>query len=453
MRYRSLSYAVLALALAACSGGGGGPATPEPTATPVPPPARPATNGATFAYAGTLRRTFVRNPEPGVPQPAPVQTNSQTFDATVAQNVTVATGATYGGTPNLTDFKTVESDVQASPAKTTGIVTDAYESFPTGAGVVRAFAIVSTTSDGATFVTTFGADNGLVDVLPEIAGPLLPANAATATTTETDPDGTVTKRQTSADGSYVETSSYPDGTSARAVEAADGTGTYSLPLFGVGTTAASPTTPNTVFSVGAIVPAAPPAPAYVPIHIVYAPGVFAATAVTADRKVADWYPSLAPAPPVLSSETYANHGLRPIPAACAVSPSVAPSGNELVQTIAKTDTLFGETETQTTTTYLTASGVACTVLGDTVTQYYDFTGQTRRSLATASTPLQSTITTETVGLRSQSPLAREHASGIGRSAASAVAPGVFPFTASLERRRLQRHAAFRRSLGTIGATR
>ncbi|GAC1547198.1 MAG: hypothetical protein NVS3B16_18920 [Vulcanimicrobiaceae bacterium] len=381
-----------------------------------------------------------------------MQTNAQTFSAVVTQRVAVTTGASYGAATNLTDFTTTETDEQVSPAKTTAVTTDAYASYPAGgSGIVRAVATVSTTSDGVKFVTTYGADNGLIDVLPEVPGPLRPPNSASLATTESDPDGTTTTRTTKADGSYVETSSYVDGTTATAIEAADGTGSYSLPLFGI--------TPNTLITVGTIVPAAFPLLAYIPVTIVYSPNLFTPPkAVTDARKVADWYPTTAPQPPVLASETFVNNGAQAIPAACNVPAALGTSGNQLVQTVAKTDTIFGETETLSTTSYVAAAGVVCTILADTVVQYYDFSGQTRRTLATPSTPLQTTTVSETLGLTSATLLGTAHALDAARggtggtTAMTAMTAGVLQgFLASVERRRLVRHAQARRTLRSGGA--
>lgn len=471
MQLRFVGVGVLLLALVACGGGGGGPGpvpatptpkppaspTPTPTPTPTPPPARPASNGDSFAYAGTLVRGFVRNAEPGLPLPTPVQTNAQTFTSAVTQKVAVTTGASFGGATNLTDFKTVETDAQVSPAKTTIVTSDAYSNYPVGgSGNVRAVATVATTSDGAKFVTAFGTGNGLVDVLPEVTGPIGPPNNASLVTSELDPDGTTTTRTTNPDGSYSESSKYPDGTSALATEAADGTGTYSLPLFGFGTSPSMPTTPNTVLTVGAIVPAAAPLPAYIPITIVYSPALLApATPPPTMRKVGDWYPGTPPQPPVLASETYVDTGSQPIPAACNVSAALATSGNALVQTISKTDTIFGEIESLTTTSYVAAAGVVCTQLVDSVTQYYDYSGQTFRTLATFSTPLQITTVTETLGLTAETLLGTvrrtDEARSVTGGAMVATAGLLQNFTASVERRRLERHAAARRAFRLTGA--
>lgn len=455
MRLRLIGVTFLVLALGACGGGGSGPPSVPPT--PTPSPARPAKSGDAFTYAGTLVRSFGRNPEPGRPIPTPIQSNAQTFTSAVTQKVAVSNGATFGSATGLTDFTTVETDVQVSPTKTTTMTSDAYSRYPTGpSGSVTGVATVTTTSDGARFVTTFGAGNGLIDVLPEVPGPIGPANSAALTTTENDPDGTVTTRQTNADGSYVETSKYPDGTSATATEAADATGVYSIPLFGLGTSPASPTTPNTQLTVGAPVVVASPAPPtfYIPIRIVYAPGLLGPGPVTVNRLVKDWYPTLPPAPLVLSSETYTNNGAQAIPAACNVPAALAVTGNQLQQNIYKVDTLFGDTETLSTTSYVAAAGVVCMQLADTVTQYYDYSGQTQRFLATFGTPLQTTTITETVGLTAETLLSGARLTDAARGGVGVLGTNVAilqNFTALLERRRLERHAAALRALRLPGA--
>lgn len=459
MRLRLVGTALFIVALSGCGGGGGGGA-PGPvlaTPTPTPTPARPATSGDAFQYAGTLVRAFVRYPEPGRPTPTPLQTDAQSFTSTVSQNVIVATNASFGGTTGLTDFKTAETDVQLTPAKTLTATTDAYASYPaSGSGIVRAVATVTTTSDGATFTTTYGLGNGLIDVLPEVPGALVPANTAALTTTELDADTTTTSRTTNADGSYVEMTQYPDGTAATATEAADGTGTYSLPLYGIGALPGVANSVNTVLTVGKPVAATATTPALIPVTIVYAPGLFASTAVTVNRSVPLWYPPGGTPGPMLSSETYVDNGSRPLPAACTTVAGGASAGDQLVQTIAKTDTLFGETELFSLTSYVAATGVVCTQLADTVTNYYDYSGQTQRSLATPGVVLQTRTTTQTLELTGVRLMAGPRIAAIARGGTSLTTGGSFVsdsaaltalanFRATLERERLARHNVARRS--------
>jgi hypothetical protein len=420
-----------AIGLAACGGGGGG----NPGPAPAPGSYRPAVNGDAYGYAGTLTTSFLRGALTTPPTPSPNPTFGQTTTAAVAQNVSVS-GATFDKIAGLYDFSTSETDTE--PLKTSTSKLDAYFAYVASGAttLVELVGTTQTTSDGVVLQTLEGTGNGLVDVLPETTGAILPANDAALTTNETDPGGEATTRTVHADGSYSETSSFADGSTATAVENSDGSADYSFPLLGISSAGA-----NTTFAVGPVT-ASSPGPV-IPITVTI-PAAISGTGSTdvVNLPIPVWYPQ---SPPVLSKETYVDDGPATLPTACAVPAALASPARELTQTIVRVDTIFGELETWQNTTYTVAGvGVACVVLSDSVAQYYDFSGQTSTLIEVSSTPQQTTTVAETLGLTS----ATLAASGAARSTLSATAArsaaaqaAVAGFRALVERSRTVRHTA------------
>jgi len=449
LRSKKKLFALLAggAALSACGGGGG---SPGPSQTPGS--YRPAVSGDSYAYAGTSTTIFLRAALTTVPTPSPNPTFGQTTTAAVAQSVTVS-GATFDNIAGLYDFATSETDT--APLETTSSKTDAYFAYLASGTttLVELIGTTQTTSGGVQYQSREGTGNGLVDVLPETTGAILPANGAALTTNETDPDGQTTTRTVNADGSYTETSNFPDGSSSRAVENSDGSATYSFPLDGIALAGA-----NTSFVVGPVSAASPGA--VIPITITVPAGISpTGSTEVVSRPVADWYPQT---PPVLSKETYVDNGPAAIPASCGVAGAYATPARELTQTIVRVDTVFGELETWQNVTYTVAGvGVACVQLSDSVAQYYDFSGQTNKSIAVSATPLQTTTISETLGLTT----ATLDASSVARSAQSVTPTGgaaalsataarsaaaqaaAASFGAVVERSRIARHTSFARRLG------
>jgi hypothetical protein len=383
-----------AASLAACGGGGGAgaPGSAPATSAPTNGSSRPAAVGDSFVYAGSFSQTFVRPPITRDPVPSPNPPSTQTLSYAIAQTVTVAAPPASGTFAGATyDIHTVESDLLLGGLKTLTTTTDAYETYtPSGSStIVRALGSTSSTSDGSTFQTTFGAGNGLIDILPETAGPIVPTNSAAATLSEIDATTQSTQRTTNADGTATLAISYPDGTVANGSYASDGSGSYRLPLV----------IPRTsTFAVGAPQPDSSGMP-IIPITITYAAGLFPTpnttpTPTVVNRTVAVWYPQ----PLVLAQASLVDNGVATIPAECNVG-KYARSGNELIETRSSVDPIFGELDTQTTTSYTVPGvGLACVRLSDVVTTFYDFSRQTPSLVRTQSTPDQMTTTLETLGI-------------------------------------------------------
>ena len=398
---------------------------------------RPAAAGDAFNYAGTMTETFVRAPVPaGDVTPSPNPESSQTITTAVTQAVTVSKAATFNGVANPFAFHTVETDTANGGLETSTVTSDSYYA---GASTDVKFLGSATSTNGATYGTTIGHGNGLVDVLPETSGSITPANTAAETTTEVDQDGATLTRVVAADGTYTETGSNPDGSTVSATANADGSGSYIYPLIEV--------SPEASFAVSA--PTAIPSAAgdeinvtlSIPANLVETAPSPNATPVAIAGSVAVWYPQ----PILLSNESLTNHGTSTPPGACAIPSSLSKSANEIEDVKGTVDPVFGETDLTTTTTYTEDHlGVVCVKLSDVVTQYYDLSGQTQLLPAgISSTPLQITTTNETLGITSATVLAgnlRKQVAAIGYRA------GVEAFAAVLAKHRATRRAAFYRAV-------
>jgi hypothetical protein len=431
MRFRSF-FAVLGLAAtAACGGGGGGNGGPP---APTNHDYRPSEAGDSFSYAGTTSTAFLRPPQTGGAIPSPNPANTQRLSYTTTQTQTVATGQSYNGDSDATEFVTSESDTLSGGLETTSTTTDEFYSFgASGVGPVHDLG-GSSASAGETVTTVIGPNNGLVDVLPEVAGTLPVVADATLTRTETDTDGGGSVRSTAANGTYTETDTFADtsfdGSMESAVANADGSGSVSFPI-------AQPT--NATFVVGA------PAASMIPITVTFpaslgqaAPNA-TATPIVETANIPVWYPQ----PIALSTQTLVDEGQAAIPSSCNVASSLlGQQSNLLVASSTTVDPVFGELDRRSTSEYTEPGvGVACVALSDVLQQFYDFSGQTGTYVAVGSTPVQTTTTTQTLGLTA------ETISGLDASSRAPIAAASRArFDALLDRRRRERHARAIRAL-------
>lgn len=370
---------VLAFAIAAC-GGGGGSSTPGPQPQPSPGGSnRPAANGDTFHYGGTLTQTFWRPSQPG-PSNAPSPEPTATTNWTVDNLATVKTNAVFHGRNGLTDFSYNETDTGLQTITT---LTDDYLSFPAGGnGPLYDVGYSSADSNLVSLDVQLGAGNGQIDILPETAGAQWTNNAAQLST-QTDPDGQTTTRTTNADGSYVEADSFPDGTTASAVQNADGSGTYKVLQGSSLETDYAFTAPSGGnITITVTEPQASPTPT---------PVVFT---------VPNWMP-----PGPIASDAFANGGIVTIPSSCGVPKTIGTSGMHINESRYLLDAIFGNYDVATVDEYvIQGRGVACVVTHDAITAFYDYTGQNGLAFFSG-TPQQYTVIDETQGLQTESLLA------------------------------------------------
>jgi hypothetical protein len=421
-----IAVGICATALAACGGSGGG-GVPRPVNTSD----RPAASGDAFGYAGTITEQFVRPPvASGNVTPSPNPTNSQTLTTAVKQAVTVSTVATFAAVTNPYDFHVAETDTLNGGLETSTVTSDEYYTYTTsGANTTIAFAGSNvSTSDGSTFQTVIGSGNGLVDIIPEVEGTLSPANSAAETVTETDADGSTNARTVNADGTYTANGTFADGTTSSAVVNADGSGSYTFPLL---------IPAESSYSVSA------PSGGNVTITVDFNSDLLGGGAEPAPFTVPVWYPL----PFVASQESIVDLGVAPLPASCGVGSKLTKKApDEIVDTKTTVDPVFGETDTTTTASFDERGiGVACVVLTDVLSQYYDLSGQTQYTLSFSNTPFQTTTTAETLGITSATVLGL---SSVARASDVQFAAGISRFQALLAHRRTERRAAFAQSLAT-----
>ncbi len=423
--HAALLGAAVVSALAAC-GGGGGSGTPAPGPSPNPSPAgsfRPAKNGDSFHYDGTLVETFWRPAQPG-PSNAPSPVPTSTTNWTVDNLTTVATNATFHGMGGLTDFAENEVD---TGLQTISSVTDDFFLFPaSGAGPLIEDGFQSIDSNFVLTDVQRSASSGVVDMLPETAGALW-SDTALRTSVETDPDRQTLTRYTNADGSYAETDAFPDGTLSSAIANPDGSGLYQV-LKGTPSetdyTYTAPAGGNITITVTA--PASP----------VPSPTVFT---------VPDWQPAGG-----LASDSYADNGIVAIPAGCALPANFGTHGYDVSEHRTAVDPIFGSIEDVTEHAYIVQGrGVACVTRHDSLTAYYDFTGQNGLAFF-AGTPIQYTLFDETISLRAESVL-----SGRSHRPAFVVARGAMRLVDAVRMHaaRAMRDAAERARASRVGPVR
>lgn len=393
----ALIAAAVVSALAACGGGGGGSTAPGPNPNPSPAGSfRPANNGDSFHYSGTLVETFWRPVQPG-PSNAPSPVPTSTTNWTVDDLTNVATNTTFHGANGLTDFAETEVDTGLQTITT---ATDDYFLFPSGgAGPLIEDGFRSLDSNFVLNDVQRSATSGIVDMLPETAGATW-TDTAFRTSVETDPDGQTLTRFVNADGSYTETDAFPDGTFSSAVANPDGSGLYKVlkgTSFETDYAYSAPADGN--INITVTEPSATPMPS---------PTVFT---------VPNWQPAGG-----LSSDSYKDNGIVAIPPGCALSAEFGTHGYDVFEHRTAVDPVFGTIEDVTEHAYIVQGrGVACVTRHDSLTAFYDFTGQNGLAFF-AGIPIQYTILDETISLRAESVLSSRHrpAMVVARGAARIV---------------------------------
>ena len=403
---------------------------------------KPNGNGSTFAYAGTLSETFVRPPLTVAPTPNPNPTYSATLAADVAVAVTVnnplATSAPTALPANAVDYHAVETDVYTTNPKTLTTTSDSFVDFASSgtSTSVNQIASVSTTSDGTVYEALYPAGTGLLDVLPETPGALTP-NSPAVTNTESNTDGQTSARTYGFDGSYTEADVYPGNVDGSVTTAATGAAMVSFPLYGYPNTTVALAPPTGTLVSGGTITAT----------VTYSEGLQSAGFANTTRTYGNFYGA---APPLtLFAQQFTNQGYMAVPASCGVPAALkAGPANAVVQTSNIIDPAFGEIETLTTTNYnVQGLGTVCSVLSDTVAEYYDFTGQTVRAIYTPSdgtaspTPIQTTTTSETLALQSATVVGTTAFAGRASEGIAVARAATARFSALIERRRVERHAA------------
>ena len=363
-------------AVAGCGGGGGSSGGPPPVGAPFAAiPSRPLASGDAFRYAGTTQQNFVYSA--AAPSPA----SNTTYN--VVQNVAVTGPTAFNGATNAFDFKTSETDT--SPLQAIGITTDTY--YGTSGSNYVTYGSATTDTNGESLNVALATPH-IVDKLPELSGDSW-TNDAALTLQERSPGGQTSQRSYAADGSYTDTTNYPQG-SLYAQTPGTLTGTITQNADGSGRFVIEQNGSNVInaVSVGTPRPVAAGTPV---IPIVVTQGGSAPT----EADVPSWYPS----PLTLYAETDMNAGGSALPAACNVPSVLARTGNVIVQTVQRVDTILGTLETIKTTDYVIPSdGVACVTVADTLNFYYDYSGQSPGLPAVSNKPIETETVSTTLGL-------------------------------------------------------
>jgi hypothetical protein len=388
---------------------------------------RPGNVGDAFTYTGTLTTTTqLANSN--------VTTQPQTDTAAVALKATVLgfTPSAGGGQNAIHSDETDAYALQTIKTSTDGVY--AYATGPTNA-TLSIVSSAASDSNGVGYSTTFGAGNGLLDVLPETQGTFGP-NTAALTYAEKDQAGYARSRTVASDGSYVETGTDSLADIQTIKNFADFSATYDATQY---------SGYNFVLS----------APVGSPAVITVA--VKTGTTTRATYHIPSWIP---PGASKVSAETDVDNGATPYPAGCSVPSKYGTQGNQLVQTIQRIDPALGNAETQTTTTYLAPGvGPVCVQLADTVLTFYDYTLQNGYVVYVSNNalPLQATSLNETLTLQSASVQNGTVTSSLKRGTSSmprsAFAPLAFArarFERAVRERLGSRNATFSRSFLSQG---
>jgi hypothetical protein len=357
---------------------------------------RPGAAGLTESYSGTLTEVDANN----VINPSPSPSSTPISTITTAKATLKVSAATATDGSGHVIFTANESDASNLTTLTSQTVsTVAYQAQNSGNTNVRTLTSVATESSGVIYEHDYGSANGLLTVLPEVAGAF--SNDAAEEYKETDPGiGTL--------------SSPPPGSSAQGVTTdrrVASSGTYLADInetsYAFGNTATDVATENADFSGSLQLNSVDPtgnfnytysAPASGQINVSLIDPNFSINQL---NSAYDWIPSQT----TPSVETDSIAAVSQLDSSCTNTGAFATGSMMLVtQTLKIVDVVQGTFETRTTKSYdVNGLGTLCTVVADTIQTYYDYSNQEGGSLFTYSSAPGSILTTtinETLSLQS-----------------------------------------------------
>lgn len=365
MKPRLLAFGLCAIAtaLVACGGGGGGTGGPNPP--PTIPPATPTPSPTPYAFGDSMTFAGSQSTAATFAYPSPSPYPPTATSETIAQAVTVGAAPNPFGSLTAGDFHTVETDTSALVTHT--VTTDAWLG-TSGANLVEYG--YKTVDDANNSLTAQFAAPIVLDQLPETNNATW-SNSAATTFTEKDADGTTSTRAYASGGTYTETTTNSKiGIDTTISEAADGSGSIDANGLYLGgnvdtITFSAPSSGQIAITANYVQPPTPsPAPSGSPSPTpapTIAPRVYTAPA---------WYGTGTPS--FYSQQIVVSTGVT-YPASCTVPASYGTSGNKLVQTTTRLDTILGYTDTQTQTSYTNAQyGPVCVTISDVQKDYYDY---------------------------------------------------------------------------------
>ncbi len=360
---------------------------------------RPTSGGDTYSYAGTWSQTFVRTGQP-----------TMTTTATLADAVTVTSGASFNSVSGLYDFKSV--DTATSNLATTALTSHEYDGINLAGSPITYSDYGLKTDDGFGSTTTLTyLTPQLIDQLPETNG-VTWSNTGASTLVENDASSETSTLTYSANGTYSQTTLYPltSGTPALQnliTENSDGSGSSNFTVGG-----------GPAFSFAIAAPSAG--------SITITPSFMPPATVTS------WFTT----PPSLFSETDAL-GSSSLPSGCTTGTGIPTTVNKLERVINRLDTIIGFTEQQTIDSYVTGGyGVVCVTINDVLSNYYNMQGDVPTSFAWFSQPYLVTTTTQTLALQSGTVVGAQSRSAQGLPL---IAQGLFQ-ARLMQTQRLQRKA-------------
>lgn len=368
---------------------GGATSSPAPTGSPYP-----TGDGTQLVYGGTLTQSFQTFTEVVAPSssPEPVSTTTQN----VTQIVAVRSNQSFNGNNGLFDLHSSETDADTSGLKTTTSTTDTYESVvPNGsASTLLQYGSLFVDEAGDSTTTSYSSPLTL-DRLPETPGAQWsnsPAASIQQALAGNSSGSSITVQRTiHSDGTYAENTTYPQGYSAPGYsgvgeiqENADGSGTFAF--------VANAGALTLDFSLPVPQPTGSPL-----ITVAEFTGLDPTNADPPNLafQLPDWYGTA----PAFYNETDKDLGLLAIPSSCMLSAQYPQTAYAIQQVIDLTDTILGYTEHRTTTNYVAGGyGTLCSTTSDTLTLYYDYSGD-QAYVFDAQMPLEIDTVAETLALQ------------------------------------------------------
>ncbi|MBV8637504.1 MAG: hypothetical protein JO322_05420 [Candidatus Eremiobacteraeota bacterium] len=412
-----------------------GAATSAPAAGGSP---YPTSGGTTMAYAGTLTQSFQTFTEVVGPSssPEPVSTSTQK----VSQAITVQGNQSFNGVNGLFDLHAAENDADSSGLKTTTSTTDTYEALAANGSGSQLLQYGSLFVDEAGDSTTTTYSSPLIlDQLPEMGGALWTNSPAAsiqqALAGNSNGSSVTVQRTIHSDGSYAENTTYPPGYSfpgytgvGQIQENTDGSGTFAF---------VSNTRPLTIeYSVP--VPQPTGSPLITVAEFPYLDPTAGSTPPPAPYgavfQLPDWYGSA----PQFYNETDRDLGQLNIPSSCNLNAQYPQTAYAIQQVIDRTDTILGYTEHRASTNYVAGGyGTLCSMTTDTITLYYDFSGDQAYAFS-SKLPLEIDTVNETLALQPSpsAPAARTKAAFDASAAVRAVFDGKIAILRSRRERSL-----------------
>lgn len=393
---------------------------------------RPAASGQSAVYTGKMDEIDTNNVIGAVPAPSatpvPVTTSS-----TSRLSTTVSTSTDANGNAVFTAVESAAAAVRTTT--TTTKTTIAYQANGSTTNV-RAIGTFATDSNGASYQTDYGPNNGLQTVLPETAVTSF-SNDGQLNYTESDPGINVDPttgalsanilRHQNADGSYNELSTTRDFSGTTYQDTLHMNPDYSA--F------------TTILSFGGEYKFDAPGPT-TQVYGFYFINPDGSLTVNFTRTFPRWIPNQAT--PVVETDI-----IRPgqtLDSNCSVPAKYGTTATLVQQQQSNVDAALGTLETRTVSSYdVPGAGTVCMIISDTTKFFYDYSGQEGFVLLARS----NAGPTETIGVFETLSLQSTNAPGTSSAArsTSSIAPGLFlPRSLALSRvQHLARLATLKRS--------